>query len=276
MLETVFQLRIPYDGPLPYCIAFVATVLFYNYPYARNFTSPSNNPRTAWYARHHKWIMRSQLILAVVLLFLLGWLLLMHGRQIGQISAASWWLMLVFPVVGAMYYGSNFLSKKHNLRQIGWLKPFVIGFVWAGVSNVYPILYHNLFFTVPYEPTFRAFLLFFKSLMFVSMLAILFDIKDYEADSENQLKTLVVKLGLQKTIFYVVFPLTLLGLLTFLSYAVHQQFSLLKMVLLMVPFFALLAAARSLRKSRTLMYYLVVIDGLFIVKAFFGILSSVI
>lgn len=274
MLETVVQLHIPYDGPLLYSLAFVATVVFYNYPYARLNHAPSDNPRTEWYRRHHRWIMRSQFVLTTILLCLLGWLLLHYGQAILLAGWVDWVLLLLFPIIGAMYYGANFFSKRHNLRQIGWLKPFVIGFVWAGVANVYPILYHKLINHSPYILTFRAVLLFLKSFMFVSMLAILFDIKDYEADSKHQLNTLVVKFGLRKTIFYVVFPLTMLGLLTFLSYAVLHQFSLLRMALMMVPFFLLLAAARSLRKRRTLLYYLTVIDGLFIVKAFFGILAT--
>lgn len=276
MLETAVQLALPYDGPLLYALAFVATVVFYNYPYARLSQAPSNNPRTTWYRQHHRWIMRSQFVLTAVLLLLMAWLLVQYGRWLLLAGWVDWLLLLLFPVLGAMYYGANFLSKRHNLRQIGWLKPFVIGFVWAGVANVYPILFHKLIHNSPYELTLRAALLFLKNFMFVSMLAILFDIKDYEADSKHQLNTLVVKLGLRKTIFYVVFPLTLLGLLTFLSYALINQFDLLKMVLLMIPFFALLAAARSLRKRRTLMYYLVVIDGLFIVKAFFGILAMMV
>ncbi|MBK9017625.1 MAG: UbiA family prenyltransferase [Saprospiraceae bacterium] len=276
MLETAVQLKLPYDGPLVYMLAFVATVLFYNYPYARKNNAPSENPRALWYRRHHGWVVRSQWVLTMALMLLLALLFMQHGRAIRNPGSVEWLLLLVFPVAGGMYYGANFLSRKRNLRQIGWLKPFVIGFVWAGVANVYPILYHNLLHDDLYELTFQAGLLFLKTFMFVSMLAIMFDIKDYEADSRNQLNTLVVKFGLRKTILYVVVPLTLLGLLTFLSYAVTHDFSLLKMALMMIPFFLLLAAARSFRKRRTLLYYLVVIDGLFIVKACFGILATLV
>jgi 4-hydroxybenzoate polyprenyltransferase len=273
MLETDVQLKIPFDGIPIYALTFAATVLFYNYPYARISRSPSNNPRTQWYVRHHAAVVISQFILTTALLLLLISSLVQHGKEIERQTPAAWFLFLIFPIIGTLYYGSNLLTKKYNLRQIGPLKPFVIGFVWAGVANVYPILYDHLLHPGPYTLTLQATLLFLKTLMFVAMLAILFDIKDYEADSKHQLNTLVVKLGLRKTIFYVVFPLTLLGLLTFLSYALTHQFNLLKILLMMVPFFLLLAAARSLRKRRTLMYYLVVIDGLFIVKAFFGILA---
>ena len=230
MLETAVQLKVS-DGLFVYCVAFVATVIFYNYPYARISSSPSSNPRTQWYVCHHAWVVKSQVALTAALVLSLVLLFVQHEEEIKHLGGMGWFLLLIFPVTGGMYYGSNFLSKRHNLRQIGPLKPFVIGFVWAGVANVYPILYHQLLHPAPYQLTLQAVLLFLKTLMFVAVLAILFDIKDHEADSKHQLNTLVVKFGLRKTIFYVVFPLTLLGLLTFLSYAVTHQFNLLKMAL---------------------------------------------
>jgi hypothetical protein len=39
----------------------------------------------------------------------------------------------------------------------------------------------------------------------------MFDIKDYAADHNHQLKTFVVRYGLRKTIFYILIPLTLVS-----------------------------------------------------------------
>lgn len=186
-------------------------------------------------------------------------------------NTLHWLLVLVFPVVGALYYGLNFFSTKYNLRKIGWLKPFIIGFTWAGMVAVYPILFYDIVHFENYQFTSLGCLLFLKNMMFISVLGMMFDIKDYAADSKNQINTFVVKIGLRKTIFYILIPLPLLGLLTFLSYATLHHFNFWKMVLIMIPFFFLLAAAHSLRKRRTLLYYLFVIDGLMVIKAFFGI-----
>lgn len=276
MAETAVQMKVPFDGVSVYCLAFVATVLFYNYPYARNYTSTSNNPRVQWYIRNHRWVIRNQVLFTTMLIGAIGYFAFRYAFEITHMGGLQWVLLLVFPVVGATYYGANVLSKKYSLRQIGWLKPFVIGFVWAGVATIYPLLWHNVLHSKHYEITLLGSLLFVKNLMFTSVLAIMFDIKDYTADSKNELNTLVVKIGLQKTIWYVLMPLPILGLLTFISYAVLHEFSLPKMLLIMIPFFSLLLAAASLRKPRTLLYYLVVIDGLFIVKAFFGIVAMLV
>jgi hypothetical protein len=276
MLETAVQMSVPFQGTFIYFMVFITTVLFYNYPYARNYSSPNNNPRTQWYTRNHNLVIKTQTTLTLLLLFSVVRLFIKYHQEIIRMSKTHWFLLLIFPTAGAMYYGANFISDKYNLRQIGWLKPFIIGFVWAGVATVYPILYYYIVHSKNYEFSIMENLLFLKNFMFISLLAIMFDIKDFAADSNSRLNTLVVKIGLRKTIFYVLLPLTVLGVLTFISYAVTHQFSILKMILIMIPFFLLIVAAWSLRKRRTLMYYLIVIDGLLIIKAAFGILATAI
>jgi 4-hydroxybenzoate polyprenyltransferase len=274
ILETSALLKIPFQGYLFHAIAFVATVLFYNYPYARNYSSPATNPRTAWYIANHRRVVKTQIILTLLLIILIAAVLLKHFHEIENMSNPQWFLLLIFPISGAMYYGANVMSARHNLRRIGWLKPFLIGFVWAGLTTIYPLEYHDVLQATHHQTTLLEILLFLKNIMFISMIAILFDIKDYASDSGSKLNTMVVKIGLRKTIFFVVFPLTILGVLTFLSYALVHQFSLLKMILIMIPFFLLIVVARSLKRRRSLMYYLVAIDGLLVVKAVFGILAA--
>jgi hypothetical protein len=274
MLESSVQMNVPFQGTFIYCTVFIATVLFYNYPYARNYSSPSNNPRTQWYINNHNSVIKTQAVLTALLLLLIALLLIRHFQEIKIMSSTQWFLLLAFPIAGTAYYGANFISAKHNLRQFGWLKPFLIGFVWAGIATVYPILYYSITSSQDYEFSTMGNLLFLKNFMFISLLAIMFDVKDFATDGNTKLHTLVVKIGLRKTIFYVLLPLTVLGMLTFITYAIAHQFSILKMTLIMIPFFLLLLAARSLRKRRTLMYYLVVIDGLLIVKSVFGILAT--
>lgn len=99
----------------------------------------------------------------------------------------------------------------------------------------------------------------------------MFDIKDYAADHNRQLKTFVVKAGLRKTIFMILIPLCLLGLTSFIFYGIIRQFSLLKISLNVIPFIALIAVAYSMHRRKSIFYYLIVIDGLMLVKAVCGI-----
>ncbi len=256
-----------------YGLAFIATVLFYNYPYTQKYFPFSKNPRTQWYFRNKGWVGWSLVVLTLILAMLGAGFIEKNRVVIANTSGMQWLLLLLFPVTGAFYYGAGAISG-FNLRRVSLIKPFVIGFVWAGVVTIYPVVYYDVKYSKEVLATFLAGLLFFKNFMFVSVLAIMFDIKDYVTDSNTKLNTLVVKIGLRKTIFYVLLPLPVLGLLTFISYAIPHRFDIPKMILIMLPFFLLLAVAYSLKQRRTLLYYLVVVDGLMLLKALFGIAAS--
>jgi len=275
-VEATLQQGYPLNGWLYYFLAFIATVFYYNYPYVRKYPAESTDPRTLWYKKYYRLVQWNQRCFAFILAVSLILFLYHYHASILKANLIHWLLVLIFPAVAVMYYGLNVFSAKYNLRKIGWLKPFIIGFIWAGMVSVYPILFQNIIKGEPYLYTSIGALLFLKNLMYISVLAMMFDIKDYAADSKNQLNTFAVKLGLRKMIFYIFLPLPVLGLLTFLSYATLHHFHLLKMVLIMIPFFLLIAAGFSLRKRRTLMYYLMVIDGLMVVKAAFGIVAMLV
>lgn len=275
-IENTMKQGFPLNGLGYYFITFAATLFYYNYPYVRKYSNESTDARTNWYRRNYSFVRWNQFCLFIILVSSLIVFVSLHHAAIRRMNTIQWFLVFLFPVVAAMYYGLNFFSAKYNLRKIGWLKPFIIGFTWAGMVAVYPILFYNILHFEPYVFTANGCLLFVKDLMFISVLGMMFDIKDYAGDSKNKLNTFVVKIGLRKTIFYILLPLPLLGLLTFLSYATVNHFHFWKMVLIMIPFFLLLVAAHSLRKRRTLLYYLVVIDGLMVVKAVFGILAMLV
>ncbi|MBC7488410.1 MAG: hypothetical protein H7282_16855 [Cytophagaceae bacterium] len=275
-IEATLQQGYPLNGWTYYCLAFITTVFYYNYPYVRKYPAESTDPRTLWYKKRYRFIQCNQRFFAFILGVSLIFFLYHYQDSIRKANLIHWFLVLIFPAVATMYYGLNVFSAKYNLRKIGWLKPFIIGFTWSGMVSIYPILFQNMIKGEPYLYTSIGALLFLKNLMYLSVLAMMFDIKDYAADSHNQLNTFVVKLGLRKMIFYIFLPLPLLGLLTFLSYATIHNFHLLKMALMMIPFFLLILAGLSLRKRRTLMYYLIVIDGLMLVKAAFGIVAMLV
>lgn len=106
--------------------------------------------------------------------------------------------------------------------------------------------------------------------MFVSVLCIMFDIKDYSMDSNQQIKTFVVKMGLRKTIFYIIIPLCIAGLGSFITYGITRGFSPIKITLNVLPFLMLVAVAYSLQNKKSILYYLIIIDGLMLAKAICG------
>lgn len=272
-IEAALQQRFPLNGFVYFFLVFIAAVLYYNYPYARKYMAASNNPRTNWYIRHYNFVRWNQIVSTIILLVAFILFLYYHGNAVLAMKPLHWLMAFIFPFVAALYYGINFLSYRYNIRKVGWLKPFIIGFTWAGLVTVYPVLFYNIMHLQDYEPNVVAFFLFLKNFMFVSVLCIMFDVKDYATDHTSHLKTFVVKIGLRKTIFGILLPLSILGLLSFIYFAVDHRFHTMRILLNTLPFILLLLAAGSLRKRRPLMYYLVVIDGLMLVKAICGIIA---
>ena len=268
-IEAALQQRIPLNSSFYFFLFFITTVLYYGYPYARKYKNYGTDPRTNWYITNYRFVRWNQIFITFVLMGVLVFFLHYYVDAIIKMNLVHWAALLIFPFVAALYYGINFF----NIRKVGWLKPFIIGFTWAGLVTVYPVLFYNIIHKQDYTPTLVSLLLFIKNLMFVSVLCIMFDVKDYATDHISRLKTFVVQIGLRKTIFNILLPLSMLGLVSFIYYAVDHQFHAMKTLLNVVPFILMLMAVISLRKRRTLMYYLVVIDSLMLVKAACGILA---
>ena len=272
-IEAVLQQKVPLNGPLYFLMIFVATVFYYTIPYVRKCSFLSSNPRTNWYSRNYEFVRSTQIILSSTLLFAFVLFLAIYYKEIVRMSATQWIVILIFPIVSVLYYGNTLLAFKYNLRTIGWLKPFVIGFIWAGMVTVYPVLFQTIVNNNKYVITTIGVLLFVKNLMFIALLCVMFDIKDYATDYIHRLRTFVVNIGLRKTIFYLLIPLAGLGLFLFIGYATMQGFHPVKILLNVLPFVLMINVARSLRRRRSILYYLVIVDGLMLVKALCGTIA---
>jgi hypothetical protein len=258
-----------------YLFVFAATVLYYTHAYMAESITNSSNRRSIWYVRNHQAMRVSQLSLTAISFISGGILLYEFGSRMVAASFLQWVAIGIFPVAAALYYGSAApLNSSHSLRNNGWLKPFVIGFVWAGTVTVYPVLFKSIEDGLPYAPKLFNVLLFIKNLMFITVLCIMFDFKDYVADHNKQLKTFVVQIGLRKTIFYIILPLSVVGLGTFLSYAYYMHFPFPRIVLNTIPFILLIMVALSMQRRKSILYYLAIIDGLMLVKALCGTIGA--
>ncbi len=274
-IEASLQQGFGLNSLVYYIFVFAATVLYYTHAYMAETITNSSNRRSIWYVRNHQAMRISQLSLTFISFISGGILLYEFGSRMVSASLLQWISIGIFPVAAALYYGSAApLNSSHSLRNNGWLKPFVIGFVWAGTVTVYPILFKSIEDGTPYAPRLFNILLFVKNLMFITVLCIMFDFKDYAADHNKQLKTFVVQVGLRKTIFYIILPLSIIGLGTFLSYAYYMGFPFWRVILNTIPFILLILVALSMQRRKSILYYLAIIDGLMLVKALCGIFGA--
>lgn len=272
-IEAALQQRESLNDGYYYLLSFSLTVLYYSKAYLNiEVSDTKENIRGHWYALHKKRIVLSLWFFALLALLLITRIYLTHSIVMLHLNSTEYILILIFPLTGILYYGINSKSfQSYNLRNIGWLKPFIIGFIWAGAVTVYPVLYQKLIYHRHYEINLIVALLFLKNFMFVSVLAILFDVKDYAKDYNQELKTVVVKMGLRKTIFNVILPLCLLGLSSFIAFGIIRNFHWMKIFLNTIPFLLTIYIAFTLQKRQSIFYYLIIIDGLMLLKALLGI-----
>jgi len=276
-IESCLQQSAPLNSFAYYLVVFAATVLYYTYAHADDSTPNAKNERSRWYERNKRVVSYSQIIFTLAFVLAMFFFLKELPIQLFKMSYYYWCIFSIFPIVAALYYGiqSSPSLHKYNLRDTSWLKPFFIGFVWAGAVSVYPVLFADLAKGAIYQLTFFKILLFIKNFMFITVLCIMFDIKDYAADHNRKLKTFVVRVGLRKTIFYILLPLCSIGFGTFLIYAFTHHFPFVRIVFNAIPFILLIFVAYSMSKRKSIIYYLAVIDGLMLVKAICGSLGVI-
>jgi len=255
-----------------YLFLFFATLVYYNIAYSRiEENSGETNPRVLWRLKHHKALRWFQLLNVILCFVFATSIFLSVVSNLQSLQGYEVLLLILFPTSALFYYGINTkFIKTGNLRNIGWLKPFIIGFTWAGAVGIVPQLILCMSQNVPYHLSTVTALLFLKNFMFISVLSIMFDIKDYAKDYNYELKTFVVKFGLHKTIFSILIPLLLFGYLSFLMYGFLQGFSGLKIFLNTLPFLLCIFLSLELQKRKSIYFYLIIIDGLMFFKALCG------
>jgi hypothetical protein len=274
-----------------YILLFSATIVYYTFAYMGeiSFSALSGNKkklsklpapaypnkRTDWYARNHKHLNTTQIIFLLLSSICAVYLAIIEYKHIFSLYLSEWLVLLSVPTVALLYYGNAFFPVfKINLRKTGWLKPFVIGFVWAGTVTLYPPMFHQWQQDLHYIFSPFVFWLLVKNWMFISVLCIMFDIKDYADDANRELQTFVVRVGLRKTIFMILLPLTAIGLAALWIYALGRDFSMMRILVNTIPFVLLLWVAYSMHRRKSILYYLIIIDGLMLAKGICGIAGA--
>lgn len=260
---------------------FVEVILLTKVYYTHAYTSElkfykGTNVRTQWYVQHRSFIRAAQKFYITIAVAILIYFLIRYYHPLLSLSVASWLLILVFPLLACMYYGILFLPRrKFNLRSYGRLKPFVIGFVATGAVTVYPLIFLSIEKNAAFHFTMRGVLFFIANFMFTTVIAIMFDIKDYASDHNSRLKTLIVRFGLRKSIYYVLLPFIGVGMAALILFTINQHYAFIQILINCIPFLLLAMVAWSLQQRKKILYYLAVIDGLLLVKAICGIIAVV-
>ncbi|MBL0315679.1 MAG: hypothetical protein IPP69_07805 [Flavobacteriales bacterium] len=254
---------------------FIAVIVYYTQAYLKD-QSGIHHERNRWYTHHYKFLQKLQVVYLLILITLIAVYAMEFNISFRNQTPLFYLLLFTVPFMAIFYHGvGEMLFRKYSLRSIGWLKPFVIGFTWSGLVTLYPAMFSAMEKGTVFELSWLYTFLFIKNMMFISVLCIMFDVKDYVDDYNQRLKTFVTRFGLRKTIVFIISPLVILGLASFLVIATIREFSMMKIAINTIPFIALFVVARSLFKRKNIMYYLTIIDGLMLLKAVCGVVGMV-
>ena len=254
-------------------IAAAATVYYYNHSYLLESYDSTPNQRNNWVREHAGQIKKIQWLL---LTFIIGggsYQLFTLHPGIELLEPYDIFYCCLIGIGAFLYY---FDTKKYpwlNLRSYGIIKPLVIGSIWAGIGVFTPYLFLKLT-NQTYQGMAHMPILFISNALYISIIALLFDIKDFESDANKQMKTLVVRMGLTKTINWIVLPMSALILIATLRYGYLHGFTGYQILLNTIPLILLISVSYQMYQRKSILYYLAIIDGLIVVKAVCGLIAT--
>jgi len=123
-------------------------------------------------------------------------------------------LALVIPALLSVAYVLPFLGKKREkrLRDVHFIKIFLIAIVWAYVTVLLPAIELNIWQEK------RIWLMFAERSFFVFCITLPFDIRDLKVDKHNKVNTLPAKLGLKNTLRLAFLLMTIFIVLCYVNY----------------------------------------------------------
>lgn len=283
-METCVVAGLPLNSPLFYLVIAAATVCFYGLVYY--ISGLSINPqlksfdwqsRIQWYASHRRMIQFLLVVGIVVMVvdaLLYAWIYRINFKYLGFLHYTA---IVFFPLL-SVAYSFNVLpfSKFTVLRSAGVVKPFILGLAWAGFVTVFPLIGLRFEGNISAHYQIAGGWLFVQNFIFISLLCILFDIKDVDDDKKRRLRTIPVRIGVQQTIAFVVVPLVFINMALKFIYFQHSPAFYVAVAIRLIPYAFLLFIAFQVRQPKSTLFYLAAVDGLMLLKALVGIISILI
>ena len=218
---------------------FLSTYLQYNVQ--RGYMINQNNvreERSQWLIRHKKTVLISVGLSLLIVLFLCN-----------NLSWTSIGIMIGAEVVSTLYYLQPF-----NLRRHGYIKPFLISSVWAISCSLVPLIEnklvteHSMFFVA-------------SQFCFISVLCLLFDIKDGESDYLSGVNTYVNKFGVKITKF-ICLVFVSIGFTCFYLFNHEAHFLITSIILRLF----ILATVLFTNERKHSFYFYLWVDGLLLLQ----------
>ncbi len=234
-------------------IIFFATLVDYNFH--RLITMFAN--REALNAEKHRWLRENRSLFFVIMgLSVLGFL-------VSILEAKRDVLIALTPIAFiTLFYTLPLIKIKNSyfrLRDIPYLKIFLIASVWSMVTIFLPIIQTGLSYGKEHVA-----LMLTERFLFIFAIAIPFDIRDLNTDRELGLRTIPVLLGEKNATRLASFSLLLFSLICLGHYGYYNLGFLLPAYIFSAITTILILHSSKLRKLP--FYYLGILDGTLLMK----------
>lgn len=224
------------------------TLLVYNVHYLVKKAKLHQSDQYAW-VQDHRWLNYMFLGLGLLLSLVYFFRLPIQVR----------WMSILLAVLSFAYSLPILpLPHKQRLKDIGWLKGFVLAAVWTMVTAVLPIAYYHqspLFY--PFECLLR--------FIFMLLLCLAFDIRDMQVDQEQGIYTMPSRLGLVNT-YSLMNGLAVLFIgLASIQFLRFEQWS--RLLVLIFSAISSIVAIHYVRKHPSDRNYILLVDGQMLLQA---------
>ena len=228
----------------PYLLLFVTIATPFSYNLAESFSYALNQKNKSFFTF-------KKLLFGFTFLILLYIASFLNKKTITQFSMAA---------MIAIAYNLPLKSNKNSafrLRQIKGLKIFLIAFTWTLVTVYIPI---NLYIVNKISLA----IVLINNFLFIAILSLLFDIKDFQKDKVNNLRSIPVLIGEKKSYYIIQLILAVLLISTCFLYDDVGFATTIALLLHILFSYLVIFKFKSSHKN---FYYTILIDGLLISQA---------
>jgi 4-hydroxybenzoate polyprenyltransferase len=259
-----------------YITIFLSVIWYYNLAYQKiSNNTHHQNQRTIWLTNSRKKLFTIQ---ATLLSFIAIFSFILSPNLVNFFNFTTLWqqlILLSFVALG-IFYNFGLINKKSSLsiRKIAFLKPLCIAYVWMGVTLVLPYTFFQISNQkiVSYSSLF--WIIFFEGIFTITLLAILYDVKDFEADNAVSLKTWAVKLGVNNLFKKLILPAVIVGTISILIALQLSFITLNTAAIFIITYVAIAITSKTIQNKRSIIWHLTVIDGIILLKSFAIILLN--
>lgn len=260
-LETYLLAGLPVSWPMAVFV-FLATLFTYNLSSVQSIirrpNQSINRHDPVWGQRHKKELAALGLLSVVAAI----------GIYFGFGLRVNLWFLLHLALISVGYTVPMLYKRKFvkPLRSVPLLKVFLIAYVWAAVTAMFPLLDAGLEVWQP-----ETLWLFLRRFLFILALALLFDIRDYTYDRDMNTLTFPGWIGVRNT------KLLSLGLLLLYALVLLRsgEHGLILWALLASAFGAAVIVWRS-AENRPRAYFAILADGAMLLHAGLVLLATVV